>query len=358
MLPPPEFLFVTCQNGAERALKVEVAREWPDFRFAYSRPGFVTFKLPAGHGLKADFDLRSVFGRAHGFSLGKVTGFSPLELSDGLWTQIGSQRFDRLHVWQRDVLPAGDHGFEPGPTEAAKTAREAILAPNLNTRSPVPRPPTIGWLNPAEAGNLVLDCVVVEPNEWWVGYHQAKSSPSFFAGGFFPIVAPPDMVSRAFLKMEEGLRWSGLPFKAGEQCVEIGCSPGGASQALLERGLQVTGIDPADVDPRVLADPRFTHVKKRGADVRRREFREMDWLTADINVAPNYTLDTVEAIVTHSGVHIPGLLLTLKLIEWEMATDIPAYLDRIRSWGYTRVAARQLQHNRQEICVAAQAKRS
>jgi hypothetical protein len=32
---------------------------------------------------------------------------------------------------------------------------------------------------------------------------------------------------------------------------------------------------------------------------------------------------------------------------------LPEYIDRIRSWGYRDVRARQLQFNRQEICVAA-----
>ena len=368
MLPPPGFLFVTCQMGAERALKAELARERPDFRFAYSRPGFLTFKLPAEHALAVDFDLRSVFARAYGFSLGKATGGDPLRLAEEIWKLVGVQRFDRLHVWQRDVQPAGDHGYEPGPSDAARHTRDAILAPRLARTSLTPalsqwereigveRQSTVGWLTPTEQGHRVLDCVVVEPNEWWLGYHRAAATQSCWPGGYCPIVLPADAVSRAYLKMEEGLQWSGLPLLPGEACVEIGCSPGGASQALLNRGLLVTGIDPADVDPRVLAHPHFTYVKKRGADVRRREFRGTNWLMADINLAPNYTLDTVEAIVTHPEVHIRGLLLTLKLIEWDLAAEIPAYLERIRSWGFPRVQARQLQHNRQEICVAARRK--
>jgi 23S rRNA (cytidine2498-2'-O)-methyltransferase len=72
-----------------------------------------------------------------------------------------------------------------------------------------------------------------------------------------------------------------------------------------------------------------------------------------MNVAPRYTLDTVEAIVTHREVNIRGLLLTLKLLDWDLAERIPEYLERIRSWGYAQVRARQLAHNRQEICVTA-----
>ena len=37
----------------------------------------------------------------------------------------------------------------------------------------------------------------------------------------------------------------------------------------------------------------------------------------------------------------------------ELAAEIPDWLKRIRAWGYPDVRARQLAHNRQEICVAA-----
>ena len=102
---PPEFLFVVCQIGAERALKAEVARRWPAFHFAYSRPGFLTFKLPAGHDLPSDFDLRSVFARAHGFSLGKVSDSELPQRAQSFWKAAGAAPYEALHVWQRDALP-------------------------------------------------------------------------------------------------------------------------------------------------------------------------------------------------------------------------------------------------------------
>jgi len=166
-------------------------------------------------------------------------------------------------------------------------------------------------------------------------------------------VIPREAVSRAYLKMEEALAWSRLPVQRGDLCVEIGSAPGGSAQALLRHGARVIGIDPADMDPRALADPNFAHWKMRGMDVRRRDFRGVRWLSSDMNVAPQYTLDTVEAIVTHESVHVAGLLLTLKLPDWSLAAEIPQYLDRIRSWGFSNVAARQLHHNRHEIRVAA-----
>lgn len=318
-------------------------------RFAYSRPGFLTFKLGGDH-WTPDFDLRSVFARAHGFSLACLTIENPIEAAREFWRLGGEIGPRRLHVWQRDLAAAGHRGYEPGLTEQAAAVRARLLeevgsaAWNGSGFDPDPI---------AADGDLVLDCVLIAENQWWVGYHQAHSALSRYPGGFFDVALPSEVVSRAYVKMEEALRWSEFPLRAGQLCVELGSAPGGASQALLHRGLRVIGIDPAEMDPRVLAHPRFQHIRKRGHEVRRREFRDVDWLMADMNVAPQYTLDTVEAIVTHPQVNIRGVLLTLKLVEWSLAGQISTYLDRVRSWGYDDVRARQLPHHRQEFCLAA-----
>ena len=343
----PTFLFATCQVGAEAALKAEIAREHPDFHFAYSRPGFLTFKLPAGEAARPDFTLNSVFARTWGFTLGKARDESLDAAAAEVCQFIGRQQYDALHVWQRDLAAIGQRGFEPHVTPAALAVEEAIRRhASMDTlASPLARV--------AEPGQRVLDCILVEPHEWWIGEHWAASGASCYAGGLRALSIPAEIVSRAYVKMQEALAWSALPIKPGQRCVEIGCAPGGASQCLLEHELKVIGIDPAQVEPTILADPSFTHVRKRGADVRRREFRGVHWLMADMNVAPQYTLDTVEAIVTHEAVNIRGMLLTLKLLDWNLAEEIPAYVQRVRSWGYKQVAVRQLAHNRQEICLAA-----
>ena len=352
MAVEPSFLFITCQVGAEPAVKHELSLLHPDFRFAYSRPGFLTFKLPPRHGLKDDFELGAVFARAYGFSLGKVEGASVDDLATLAIEYAARGKYDAMHVWQRDLAAPGRRGFEPGISAAAIEAEAAIRRhPSAIVVAGEPvLPPHAKVTQP---GEIVLDCVLVEPLEWWLGYHRARPGVSCWPGGICPLPLPEAAVSRAYLKIEEALAWSRLPVKSGQRCVEIGCSPGGASAALLNRGLLVTGIDPAEVDPRVVEHPNFVHIRKRGADVRRREFRKTRWLFADMNVAPHYTLDTVEAIVTHAEVRVRGLLLMLKLLDWNLAAEVPSYLSRVRGWGYPKVIARQLHHNRQEICVAA-----
>ncbi len=123
----PEFLFITCQIGAERAVKAEIAERWKDFRFAYSRPGFLTFKLPENHRLAEDFDLHSVFARAYGFSLGKVQGQDPAEMAREAWKLFGHRRAERIHVWPRDTAEPGDHGYQPGITPQALEVHAILL---------------------------------------------------------------------------------------------------------------------------------------------------------------------------------------------------------------------------------------
>ena len=404
MAEAPRFLFVTCQIGAEQALKGELARSRPDWLPAYARPGFVTFKLPAEHGLSPGLRLDVVFAQSCHLSLGRATGDDPDALARSVWDLLGDRPCQRIHVWQRRVsrgekVPgtfcrngpegashkkslAASPGAEKVPgtfcrngPEGASHKRslapfpgeddeeERALAPEaVRARGAIvrhcPRPnfPAEDAADPgrpASSGQLVLDCIVVQSGEWWVGYHRARSVPSRWPGGLIPLVLPEHAVSLAWLKMEEALVWSGLPVRPGARCVEIGSAPGGASQALLDRGLIVMGIDPAEMAPPVLGHPHFTHVRRRSTQVRRREFRKARWLTADMNVAPNYTLSAVEDIVTHREVSIRGLLLTLKLPQWTLAERIPEWLERIAGWDYNFVRARQLRYNRQEVCVAA-----
>src|SRR5262249_14616804 len=123
-----KFLFATCQVGAENALKREIARVWPEFRFAYSRPGFLTFKLPNGATPPDDLDLRSTFARAYGLSLGKATGATLDERIRQVWDLVGKLPVDDVHAWPRDIHEPGARDYEPGMTTAALEIASAIRA--------------------------------------------------------------------------------------------------------------------------------------------------------------------------------------------------------------------------------------
>jgi 23S rRNA (cytidine2498-2'-O)-methyltransferase len=342
-----EFIFVTCQLGAEPAVKRELASAHPELHLAYSRPGFLTFKNVPEHDTGAGVRLHSTFARTWGLSLGRVTGDDPAVLAKEVWRLAAGREYEGLHVWQRDTFHVGQRGFEPQLTPAASEAAALLAAAAPESKV------ALAINQPIHRGRIVLDCILIEPNEWWVGYHLTDALPSRYPGGLIPIEPHPTMVSRAYLKMQEAIVWSGFPFEPDDVCVELGSAPGGASQALLALGLKVRGIDPAAMDPQVLANPNFTHLQMRGADLKRREYSDVDWLVADVILVPEAMLRIVEPIVTHESVEIRGLLLTLKLNQLPLVDRVPNYLAQIKSWGYDDVRSWQLAHNRQEICVAA-----
>src|SRR3990170_1262181 len=86
----PQFVFMTCRPGAESALKQEVARTEPAWRLAFSRPGFVTFKLASTETIDdRQLAARSwVLARTHGISLGKVTGDELATLARQVWELV------------------------------------------------------------------------------------------------------------------------------------------------------------------------------------------------------------------------------------------------------------------------------
>lgn len=341
-----QFIFVVCQVGAEKALKDEIPREHPDLRFAFSRPGFVTFKQTKTYeAVFPDFKLHSVFARAYGLSLGKTSPSKTIELQSLIQKAVEAGTKLRLHVWDRDRYIPGD---EPqGYTNEAeiKQFSESIrkLEPDFFYDDPVAQP-----------GDPVLDFILLDKDEWWVGCHRHSPSHSPYPGGKPNLPMPEGAPSRAYLKMEEGLLWSGAPVNTGDVAVEIGSAPGGAVLALLERGLFVVGIDPAEMDATISQrfPDRFMHIRRGVNSVYREELPpSVQWLALDMNVPPHISIPIVERLVSQLQDSLLGVLLTVKMNEWKLAQNIPRILKQVKAMGMVYIRATQLSKNRQEIFI-------
>lgn len=357
-----QFAFVACQVGAERTIFQQLTPPHGTWKKAFSRPGFVTLKLEQADNSPDPASIAestnspnhqlplSPFVRTTGWAIGHVTGNTTEELADAVCQKIDSAAWDAIHFWHRDPTVPGWNGYEPGTSPEDQQAI-ALLPQAWQKRFPLSPLPPINVV--AQGGEKILDIIIVEPNQWWIGHHTAQDRPSCWPGGVLPIHKPANMISRAYLKMTEAIAWSRFDWQPGDHVVEIGSSPGGACQRLLEIGLNVTGIDPAEMHESIMLHPNFTHWRGKAAQLKRKMFRKFRWLTADANVAASYTLDAVEAIVTYPGVNVEGLLLTLKMSEWSQATELALHIARIKSWGFPLVSVRQLAYNRREVCVAA-----
>ena len=336
---------LSCACGAEQVVKTEMADE--GWRLAFSRPGFVTAKndqdVPLPNG---------VFVRTASRSLGQVRGSQANAMVAELASQLAEndpngQKFDQLHVWPKDRVPIGRFGFEPGADEVSSVVSDAVYSGLNETWLKCDAPNRI-----AQPGDRVLDLVLVDPSHWFMGVHEATVWPTRWPGAVQPIQPLNEPVSRAYYKAAESITWSGFDMQPGDLAVEIGSAPGGACGRLLELGLRVIGVDPAEMDPRINQHPNFQHIRARGGDLPRRQFRGAKWLLVDSNVRPDQTLTTIENIVTHRQSDFVGLLITLKIGDYSSASLIDTWFDRIVRWKPSHVQVRQLARNKCEVCFA------
>ncbi len=337
-----QFLFATCQVGTERILKEELAQRFPALRPAFSRPGFITFKdSREGGRIEPSFELGAVFARAYGACLGEVV---TAEVAAADRAKVMAAKVASLdtkpvaQLWLRDVAAPGDDS-EALAARAAEASRLSSELAALGVQ--VSAMPAIG--------QRVFDIVVVEDDSWWLGVHDhtIDHPPS-------PMVPvhPPEAPSRAYLKVEEAIRWFGLALREGDVAVELGSAPGGVVYALLARGLKVTGIDPGEMATVVKANKRFTHLAMSAFDVRESNLpKRVDWLLLDMNTEPELGLRAVEHVIKLGRMPTYGVVLTLKLNQPSFSVRIPELVNRVRSRGFGWVYAKQLTANRREITV-------
>lgn len=336
------FVWFTHQPVSTTWLKRELAVKRPDLRFAYARPGLTTFKVELA---RLEYAVESSFARAHGHSLGRATTVDEI-LAHAAAVPVGA----RLHVWERDPDRAADER-----DVAVAGTRAAALAAAVRAAAPERFAAEVE----AQANEAVLDVIVApaeEPDDGiFVGHHRHDASRGPLPGGVPHVAIPEAAPSRAWAKIEEAIRWSGLAPRAGESAVEIGSAPGGASFALLERGLNVHGVDPGAMDPRVLAyrgpgGNRFTHHALPAAEVLRKDLpKTYEWLASDVNLAPMVALKYVERFVALAHGGLRGAFITLKLNDDGVFEALPRLAARIGKLGARAVRYTQLPSHRSEI---------
>ena len=336
------FIFLICQVGSEARCKAELAVNHPDLTFAFGRPGLLTFKIGENSAIHSELVLKSSFARTYGYSTGTYKQESCEDLVRELCDSLNARL---VHYWSRADQDQQLKEAESEPNPGSKRLNLPAVQLNRNAKS----------------DETVVDVIEIDPGHWLLGFHQAKQTFQRWRAGKPLIRCDEPVVSRAYFKTEEALQWSRIPIRAGDTCVEIGAAPGGSAQALLQRGCHVIAVDPAEMDERLAGYPRLIHIRKRGREVPKKEFSRARWLLADLNVAPRFTLDTVEDIVTNENVHVRGLILTLKLMDETGAAtphclsvdEMTELVARVRGWGMRFIKTRQLAYNRNEVCLFA-----
>lgn len=129
-----------------------------------------------------------------------------------------------------------------------------------------------------------------------------------------PIELPVESPSRSFLKMAEAKRLFDIPLCPNESVLEIGAAPGGITYYLLQNGLNVVSVDPANMDEKLKSEfpENFTHLKESIFDVEKSKLpKNVDWIVMDLNLPGDLSLS--QAVHFHHFYpNVKGVILTVK----------------------------------------------
>jgi 23S rRNA (cytidine2498-2'-O)-methyltransferase len=353
MPPHARFVYALAQPEAKAWLLKALERTRPELRLAYSRPGLYSFKAPEP-GLSLDFRLQVPFVRHDGFSLGVVNDVAMLaELIEPLGAPL------RLHLFARDAGESKPRAARPTIDECRDNLLEQFpkyFAPGV---TPVPGDWVLDVVLPPDAAGLPRG----ETEAWFVGYHRHDVARSPQPGSVSRRDPPLTAPSRAWSKIEEAIEWGCVPVRAGDVAVEIGCAPGGAVMALVDRGLQVVGVDPAAMDPGIVEHctrigASFRHLAQPLASVSRDLLpARVDWLLSDANLAPQVVIRSLAHWCRWLRPHLRGVVFTMKLNDERVADAVPQLIARVAEFGLGEPRAVQLPSHRREIVVIADRKR-
>lgn len=194
--------------------------------------------------------------------------------------------------------------------------------------------------------DLIVSVYLTE-ERLYAGVSRAEDNLSDWNGGAVRFQKEEGQISRAKFKLLEAEKTLGIPFSSFHRAVDIGAAPGGWTSFLLERGLEVTAVDPAKMNPVLLKNPRLKYVSKNAGDVKFKE-NEFDLLVCDMSWSPKLMARLVTDLLYSLR---PGgtAVVTVKLMHKKPMALIKEVTHMFEDSRMQIQRAKQLFHNRDEI---------
>lgn len=298
----PQFYFALTNPEAESLLKLEVASRYPELKLSYSRGEFLTFKVAGAQ------EFSPYLARISGVCLGHF--------------KLANLNLERAWVWKKDESLVV-------PVQLQQLSDKTIF----------------------KIGEKVTLIMMLGPDEFWVGEYVLKSS-HFQTPGEVSSIQKREVLSRAYYKIAEAHEAFDLPFDYEEIVLELGSAPGGASMFFLEQDLRVIGVDPAEMDAKILKNKNFKHWKRPFETLTEEDFKtDIDWIISDVNLPPTVVLAQVHRLL---GFLRPrGLILTLKINQDKHLEMLPYVVNDFKKMGFKRVELKYLPSHRREIALIA-----
>jgi 23S rRNA (cytidine2498-2'-O)-methyltransferase len=188
--------------------------------------------------------------------------------------------------------------------------------------------------------------IYVTSTKLYAGISRPEDNLSDWSGGAVRFQKEEHQISRAKFKLLEAEQKFKLDFSQFRTGLDIGAAPGGWTSFLLERGLRVTAIDPADMHASFVHHPMLTFLKKNAGDVKLKD-EQFELLVCDMSWSPrqmgHLVTDLLYALKRGGTAIITVKLMHKKPFQTvrELVQDFEPNLKLMK--------AKQLFHNREEL---------
>jgi 23S rRNA (cytidine2498-2'-O)-methyltransferase len=236
--------------------------------------------------------------------------------------------------------------------------------------SSVKRPYSSGQLNMALAEAIIEETGAVESikkpqivvsllctaGKGYLGISLARENLSDWPGGARHFAQTPEQISRAEFKLLEALEVFGVTLPTKGRVLDLGAAPGGWTRLLLEAGLHVVAVDPANLDPRLTKHPRLERYRGYAENYLENAIKTHKSFAVIVNDMRMDARDAARLLgqaswcLRSDGFVISVLKLPHATREIDPLATLRAALNLLDK-HYGIVQVRQLFHNRQEVTV-------
>ncbi|KKO55519.1 SAM-dependent methyltransferase [Paenibacillus sp. DMB20] len=183
--------------------------------------------------------------------------------------------------------------------------------------------------------------------KWYLGVSKPDENLSDWNGGAIRFQREEGQISRAKFKLLEAEKQFSIPFSSFGRALDIGAAPGGWTSFLLERGIQVTAVDPAQMHETLIHRSGLRIIQKNAAEVKFKE-HEFDLIVCDMSWSPKQMARLVTGLLYSL---VPGgtAVITVKLLTKKPMALIKEITGIFEESRMQIQGAKQLFHNRDEI---------
>ena len=204
----------------------------------------------------------------------------------------------------------------------------------------------------------IVISILCTSHQAYAGISTAEENLSSWPGGARHYAQTAEQISRAEFKLLEALETFGIVLPEHGRALDLGAAPGGWTRLLLEAGLDVVAVDPANLDPRLNNQSHLRHYRgyaEQYIEEASKKHLKFDLIVNDMRMdARNAARLLVQAApcLKTDGVIISVLKLPHETEEIQPLKTFKEALKIVQAC-YDIVQAHQLFHNRQEVTIVA-----